>query len=433
MNWPAASSHLAALCAVALLVTPAHAQLGADARKEPPYIPLDQVFSESLMQSGSHRVEDNLRVKGTLFEFTIDSEHGRYDALSIPMAIVRIHEILTLAQATDAFQRENQQLAERLRGVVYVGRNSTVDILSSPLASAPEASGYVSNNVSQTIEGLGRQTRSSNPQAGKPGQGPGAGGNVYEALLPGDPILASYKRSVAAQLDLDVYSSNSRVQDFLNTLARARAGGNRNAGMVTVSLPNRPEISVDRGRIELAVRSAMARKTVRELYMQNETALAAIGVEPDLYHAFLSHRAYSPRHKTEIVAYLDYMEGVANRGEFLRAALRATDEVSALGYARMARMLAYYHETTERLKGLVSGGRVLMATTSADNMTLVLPFDLLWWSAEADRVFSSLAKFADENDFKVRELLVVGVVSEVARVQLEGRKFRVRERFLLRP
>ncbi len=99
----------------------------------------------------------------------------------------------------------------------------------------------------------------------------------------------------------------------------------------------------------------------------------------------------------------------------------------------MARMLAYYHETTERLKGLVSGGRVLMATTSADNMALVLPFDLLWWSAEADRVFSSLAKFADENDFKVRELLVVGVVSEVARVQLEGRKFRVRERFLLRP
>ena len=373
-----------------------------------------------------------MRINGTRFEFTIDSDHGRYDVRSIPMAVLRIHEILTLAQATDAFQRENQQLAEQLRGIVYVGRDSTVDILRSPLGSASEVSGYVNNNVIQTIEGFGKQTGSWNRQGGVPGKDSGAGRNMYEDLLPDDPILASHKRSVAAQLDLDVYSSNSRVQDFLNTLARARGGGNRNAGMVTVSLPNRPEISVDRGRIEFAVRTAVARKTVRELYIQNETALAAMGIEPDLYHAFLSHRAYSPRHKTEITAYLDYMEGVANRGELLRAALQATDEVSALGYARMARMLAHYHETTERLKGLVSGGSVLMATTPAENMALVLPFDLLWWSSETDRVFSSLAKFADENGFNVRELLLVGVTSDAARLQLERRDFVVRERYLLR-
>lgn len=419
---------LAVLCAVSMPLSAANAQLIADTYEAAPHVELDTVFPESLMQSGSHRVEDNLRTVGTLLEFTIDSDHGVYDVLSIPMAIIRIHEIRTLAQATDAFQRDNEQLAERLRGIAYAGSNTPVDIYHSPLQYGGDPSIYLNNNVGRTIEELEKQTRQGEPENAKDQRS----GNLYESMLPGDPILASYKRAVAQQLDLDVYSSNSRVQAFLDTLARARAGGNRNAGMVTVSLPKNPEVTVDNGRIEFAVRTAVSRKSIRELYVQNEAALSSMGIEPNLYHSFLSHQSYSPRHKTEITAYLAFMQGVADRGEFLRAAVRATDEVSAVGYSRMARMLAYYHENTERLKGLVSGGSVLMASTQGNNMVLVLPFDVLWWSAESDKVFTSLARFADDQKFEMRELLLVGVVSERARIQLESRKFHVREKYLLR-
>ena len=433
MNWTATSKGLAALCFFAWLAVPARAQLTADAHEQPPHVELDQVLSETLMQSGVHRIEDNLRVKGTFFEFTVDSDHGRYDVPSIPMVILRIHEIRTLAQAVDAYQRENQKLAAELRGVMRTGGASGVDILTSPLDSgSADISRYVNNNVGQTIEELRKLPGAKERRAlGLDGK-PGIEENMYESWLPEDPILAAHKRAVALQLDLDIYSSNTRVQVFLDTLARARGGGNRNAGMAAIALPNKPEITVDRGRIEFAVRTAVTRNTVRELYVQNQAALDAMGIEPDLYHAFLSHRAFSPRHKTEITAYLAYLNGTANRGALLRAALRASDEVSALGYTRMARMLAYYHETTERLAGLVSGGSVLMATTTGNNMVMVLPFDLLWWSSDTDRVFSSLAKFADQNGFALRELLLVGIASEATRLQLEGRKFLVREKYLLR-
>jgi hypothetical protein len=419
---------LAAFCIFVWLSVPAHAQLVADAHERPPHVELDQVFPETLMQSGEHRVEDDLRLKRALFEFTLNSDFGRYDVLSIPMTILRIHEIRTLTQAVDAYQRDNQRLAAELRGIIHVGSGSGVGALTSPLDSGGVRTGqFVNNNVGQAIEDAQRsratQERGLQTQAG-------AGQSAYERWIPGDPVLAAHKRAVASHLDLDVYSSNTRVQAFLDTLARARGGGNRNAGMATVALPNRPEITVDRGRIVFAVRTAIARKTVRELYIQNETALAGIGVGPDVYHAFLSHQAFSPTHKSEITAYLVYMQGVANRGELLRAALRADDEISALGYVRMARMLAHYHETTERLKGLVSGGHVLMATTSGNNMALVMPFDYMWWSADTDRVFSSLAKFADGNGFKLRELLLVGIASDAARLQLERRKFVVREKYL---
>jgi hypothetical protein len=433
VNWTATSKGLAALCILPWLAAPALAQLVSNAHEKPPRVELDTILPANLMQSGVHRVEDNVRVKGTLFEFTLDSDLGRYDALSIPMALLRIHEIRTLAQAMDAFQRDNLQLAAALRNVVYTGNNSTVDILTSPLDSGGGVTrNYQNNNVGQAVKDL---SKGSNRGAQGPGGPSGAGGaeNMYESWLPSDPILASHKRAIASHLDLDIYSSNTRVQGFLNLLARARGGGNRNAGKVQVAIPNKPEIAVDGGKIQFAVRTAMARKTVRELYIQNETALQGMGIDPDLYHAFLSHRAFSPRHKTEITAYLVFMDGVANRGALLRAALRADDEVSALGYARMARMLAYYHEHTERLTGLVSGGNVLMATTTGNNMALVLPFDLVWWSGDTDRVFSSLAKFADQNKFAARELLLVGITTDTTRMQLERRKFVVREKFLFRP
>ncbi len=432
MNWTATSRALAALCVLPWLAAPVLAQLVSDAHESQPRVELDKILPANMVQSGVHRIEDNVRIEGTLFEFTLDSNHGRYDALSIPMALLRIHEIRTLAQATDAFQRDNRQLAAALRNIVYTGNNAAVDILTSPLDSGGSVTrNFQNNNLGQTIEDLGKRPATAAPGQGGP-NGPGSAENMYESWLPGDPILASHKRTIASHLDLDIYSSNTRVQAFLNILARARGGGNRNAGMVQVAIPNKPEIVVDRGKIQFAVRTAISRKTVRELYIQNEAALQAMGIAPDLYHAFLSHRAFSPRHKTEITAYLAYMDGVANRGALLRAALRANNEVSALGYTRMARMLAYYHENTERLKGLVSGGKVLMAITSGNNMALVAPFDLLWWNSDTDRVFTSLATFANENNFGVRELLLVGITSDTTRMQLERRKFVVREKYLLR-
>ncbi len=434
MNWTATSRWLVALWLLPWLAAPAQAQLTADAYEQPPRIRLGQVLPETLMRSGVHRVEDKIQVKGALLEFTVDSDHGRYDVRSIPMLILRIHEIRTLAQAVDAYQRDNQQLAAKLREIMRVGADSSVNILASPVASAgSNLEQLASNNVGQAIEDLGNRPDPEARRVRNPDDESGFESNLYESFQLGDPILAAHKRAVAAQLNLDVYSSNTRVQAFLNTLARTRAGGNRNAGRTTVALPNDPEITVDRGRVAFAVRTALSRKTVRELYIQNEVALQAIGIEPDLYQAFLSHPAFSPRHKTEITAYLAYMNGVANRGALLRAALRAKDEVSALGYVRMARMLAYYHETTERLQRLVSGGSVLMAITTGNNMAMVLPFDLLWWSSNTDRVFSSLAKFADQNGFKLRELLLVGITSEAARLQLERRKFLIREKYLLSP
>ena len=229
MNWTATSRVLAALCVLPWLAAPVSAQLVSDAHENPPRVELDEILPATMVQSGVHRIEDDVRLEGTLFEFTVDSNHGRYDALSIPMALLRIHEIRTLAQATDAFQRDNRQLAAALRNIVYTGDNAAVDILTSPLDSGGSVTrNFQNNNVGQTIEDLGNRPATAATGQGNP-NGPGSAENMYESWLPGDPILASHKRSIASHLDLDIYSSNTRVQAFLNILARSRNRADPNA------------------------------------------------------------------------------------------------------------------------------------------------------------------------------------------------------------
>ena len=73
MNWTATSKGLAALCILPWLAAPALAQLTADAHENPPRIALDKILPATMMQSGVHRVEDDVRLEGTLFEFTLES------------------------------------------------------------------------------------------------------------------------------------------------------------------------------------------------------------------------------------------------------------------------------------------------------------------------------------------------------------------------
>ena len=123
-----------ALC-TGLLAPSARAQPGG-IFEEAPTVHLTGVLPSALIRSPHHRVQDEVGIRGHVLEFRIDSDHGSYRVESVAMVALRVHEIGTLAQAIDHFQRANEQLATELRGVMRVGADSWVDILTSPLKTA---------------------------------------------------------------------------------------------------------------------------------------------------------------------------------------------------------------------------------------------------------------------------------------------------------
>ncbi|HEX9585712.1 MAG TPA: hypothetical protein VGB36_14530 [Gammaproteobacteria bacterium] len=414
---------LGALMAWASFAAPA--QFIDEGFESPPIIQPDRVLSASMLASGNHRVLDDVLTRENWLEFQIESDFGNFRPPSVAMVSIRIQEIRTLAQAVDRYKRSNIKLAERLRGQLTVGADSFVDILASPISTTSKIVGQFTDNVGQTFQEFGEfqpQEQRSTGSAVIP----------YDQFEPGDPILASHKRNIASQLDLDIYSSNPRVQDFLDTLARARSSGQQSAGIVTVSLPDDGRIRVANGRVEASIRAAMTHNTLNQLYRRNADALSRAGVDAEVSDAFLTQALLSPRHKTAITEHIVYLDGVGNRQALLQAALGTGNENEAVAYVQVARLLSSYQERVGALRQLVAAGHVMLATTVSGGLIVVLPYDIVFWNESTRNVFSDLAKFANDRGYSHRGIISAGLFSELAGAKLERLGFEIRPRFLHR-
>lgn len=404
----------------------AHGQTTPEEYEAPPQISLDRVLPPVMLASGNYRIRNEVQNRANWLEFEIDSDFGEYMTLSLPMVAIRVHEIRTLAQAVDQFRRSNEQLAETLRGQLTVGADSFVEILTSPVSTAYQFVDQVQGNVTQTFEELGELTPGKEKPAAK-------AESIYFGLEPGDPVLASYKRTAASELDLDLYSTNPKVQEFLDTVAAARSAGQLSAGIVTINLPTNPEVRIAGGKVEAAVRAAMTHNTINQLYARNFQRLLSAGIDKDLANAFLSHPVLSPWHKTMITEQVAFLDGVENRGALFLAAMTARTEVEALSYVQVAKMLSFYQERLGLLGELISAGHIVLAATRDGGMLVLLPFDLVYWNRETEKIFSSLAKFTQDRGFKTHAILLSGIFTDTARGRLAGLGFDLKQRFLFKP
>ena len=400
----------------------APAQSPLDYERDTP-LALDRLLPETLIASGQHRVTGARRVGDHRIAFDIESEevNGVQVAESIPLAVIRIQEIRTLVQASNQFRLDNRRQADEERGQIRIGGDSLVDIIGSPLDTSSKVVGQFGRNVGQTFEELGEFPGPEDSAAGG-----GAGGDRS------DPIFASHRRSVAGQLGLDVHSSNPAVQRFLDAMARARGGGQPRAGITTVSLTRAPEVLVGGGVVQERVRSTVLNEERSLLFERDAGRLRDAGVGEELARRLLDHPVLTPTHKSAVTEYVVYMEGVRNRAALVEAALDADNEVLALEKVQMARMYAHYHESVSPLREFIAAGHLALAVTRDNTLLVALPFDVLEWTRETERVFTGLAAFATRKGVPTRTVTLTGAVTDTARQGLEDLGFELRPRFLFR-
>ena len=381
----------------------------------PPSQPPAELLPAHLLRSGNHRVRADVETVDNFFHFELESDYGLYRPKSLAMLKIRVKEVVTLAQAINQYNKTDQRVADELRGQLRVRGDSWTDILGAPVGTASELASQFANNVGQTVVEINELS------SGEP---------APTAASPRGTVSTAHKRSIASQLNLDAYSTNPKVQQFLATAARARSGGNFSAGVVAVSVPRSRSLTVGEGVLDFKIKSRLKNLTPSELAEVNDRLLEGMGVRPELRRMFLEHVAYSPRHTTAIVAHLDFLAGVADRGVLIEAALRAKDEADALSYEETARMLAVYHESVDRLGALRSRGRFPLALTQAGRLLIVLPVDIVYWTEEADGMTRTVAADAVADGHADVELLLSGMLTDLAREQLQERSVGFRERFL---
>lgn len=371
--------------------------------EEPPDLDAVDVAPAGLLVSSYHQVQRDIDILDGLARFQVDSDFGHFPVTSVALLHERVHEIETLGQGVVRLREVDQKTFKELPPQLQVLGDSVPAIVSQPLATTSRLAGQFGNRLGRTLEG----------EVLSPGSYRKSRGGASEAQ----------RRAVAGQLGLDVYSSNPAVQDFVDAMAESRTAGR--IGVIP-TLDNARYLSPG-GFAEAQVRSRIKNLSRQELKEDNARRLADMGVAADLTEAFLTHPWYSPTHQSAMVAYLEALSGVKDRGVLLKAALSADSEARALSYVVLARLLARYHLRDGGLTGLLSLDDQVLATTRSNTVVLALPLDVVFWN---EGLAELLVRLNGSHELSGSILLTPGLATPVAKEGAARFGFSTRERYL---
>ena len=353
------------------------------------------VLAPEYLSSTYHRV-DSVDLNNGFYHFVVESDIGNYDIHSLALLKKRVNEIKTISHAMNRYEQQDDEFSGELRSQLNISSDSAVDMLTSPLSTASNLAGQLAENLNATLAGEDPFVRRSQRHAS------------YE---PKDSTTARHKRNIAFQLGLDVYTSNMKVQSFLNTIANARSSGKVSAGVgLSNDIANRASV----GGMDLKIKYMIKNRTLEELSFHNRKWLSRMGINTALIEKFIGHPVLTPTNKTVITAYLSKLENVSRLDNFIELVLSVNNEVQALTFERLSKVLWQYYSKTEKFTAFYNYKGQAAIITDSRRFVFFDFADLIIWSEAKQKQYEASAKHAKNSGYKGWEIVSLGKVSSLA-------------------
>jgi hypothetical protein len=376
----------------------------------PPTLRATDLLPAELQQTPYHSVEGPVTTEDHFYHFDVKSHYGRYKPVSMEMLKIRAHEIRILNRAVEL--KDQYEFLQSAGSRIEAMGEALVGTVVHPV----ETVRAVGKGIGKKVVGIGRlfkgRTRSKRRDS------------FMKELL-----LAKHKRKVAYELDVDVYSSNPQLQDLMDSIATERAAGQAAVDLGAIFIPGAVGVVVSVGKFEANMKAVLLDKSPGELADLNDEKLEYMAVLPELRKQFINHPEYSPRHQTFLVGALEQMRGVKNRSAFIRVALHAKDEASALYYQKTAELLAYYHLKETKLRQLANVGGLPVAYTEGGLMVVTPPHDYGFWDEMTVKALEALQEMDSDFSQRQRELVTAGRLSQAASQGYKRLGFKTREEY----
>jgi hypothetical protein len=359
------------------------------------------------LRSGPHfKVQDRVMADGYMLRFTVNSDYGTFPVTGE----YGLRKLIGEIQAIAALKKmsKGEALVEGVRGKSQETVEFAGNLLEKPgetLASVPQGVAKLFDNVATGFSKPREPRRDT----------------VGESLL----NVSDAKRKLAYDLGVDVYSSNRVLQNELDRLSRAQALGSMG---VSAAIPygGGTVVGLSRSsRTASEVSQLIRDESTNGLRNVNEQKLQAMGVDRSVAERFLNSTQLSPRHKTVIVASLARLSGARGKDAFLNFATQATDESSANFMQNMAEIMAAYPSPIQE----ISAPGIVLARAANGTVLIPFPLDYGVWTVRAEKVVkTTLANYKTSGRTPAKfELWVTGMVSSLARRQLEAQGIKVVE------
>jgi hypothetical protein len=260
-------------------------------------------------------------------------------------------------------------------------------------------------------------------------------GRVGESLKSGksegeDSALASLagvskaKAQLAAKLGVDPYSGNQVLQEELNRVARAMAGGGLLIDAASAAVGGGAGAVVSAVGLNKTLQDTLVNSTPEDLRIINRKKLFAMGLDREAADEFLMHPHISPWHESIITDALARIG--ANPTAFLAAAKQALTPEDARYYQRLAQVLAKYHEEKAPIRDLVVRDGLVCALDRDGTLVVPLSCDQAIWTARASQRADYFSQLGSQTpQIKSLAVWVDGRVSDRFKEELTKRKVSV--------
>ena len=383
----------------------------AFAFEDNPIVTPAEVLPPELLQSLKHRVKE-VEVRNGTFHFYVESDFGAYYIDSMGLLRERVREIIILGNAINHSGGLEHGMSGKIGDQLQIRSDQALDIFKQPVKSATK----LANQVADGLNELGGQAAEAKRKT------------IYNGGPSSDPVLAVHKRNVAGQWQLDVYSTNPRVQEFLETIARERSAGNISTGTPALNrIPVKP-LKVADAALESRISHMLKARSVAELDDINKQTLEDLKIGSDQRNVFLQQPVLSPRHKTRICEYLTQLADVDNLTAVIMVANAARNEREALASEELVMMLADYHHKVSKLRVLQPENKGIDAVTVDNRLVHFSVQDMIYWDQIAEQFYDALAERAKNAGVTRMQVITSGFVTPEAKAELQKRQFDLKDR-----
>ena len=404
-----------ALPCLAQTTQPFEVRRAEAAFEELPVLNASEILRPEILAGPHHKVREPVPTYFGANQFTIDSEFGVFEAKGNEMLVRRINEINAIAQLEDVSRTEEY-------------KNALVAAAKSPVAAAKNLVNDPVNTISNVPKGIMKfmsRAGESVKNIGKKNESDDAEGSKLQQLIG----FSDTKRKVAIKLGVDPYGTNTVLQHELDGIAWASFAGGATFSLATLPVGGGAGAALTVTDVTSSFDDMLREKSSTDLKIINRKTLLGLGANAKDTERFLNNGAFSPSQQTAFVLNLKSLDGVANRGAFVRTAGEtSSDESDAIFCVQTAALMAQIHKNDKPLARITMLGDFPICVAKDGTIIVALQWDYAAWTAGAAGFANDVQKLAAQAGKNKNALIAVsGQASSRLREELESCGFRVQD------
>jgi len=384
--------------------------------EELPELKASEILKPEYLKGSYYTVRDRVVTGSGVNQFVIDSNFGVFDADGDAMLVRREKEIYAIAELMDVSKTD--QFKESLGNAAKGTFNAAKKILTDP--------GETLSNVPKGISKFMGKAGNSIKNIGKKKEDDGQKDSTTEKMTG----VAKSKRKIAVSMGIDPYSSNAILQKQLENVAWASWAGGFAFSAATFPISGPVGAGLTVTNVSDSLNKVVAEQPPTNLRAMNRENLRKSGASDRDTERLLNNTAFTLTDQTALALNLKALDGVANRGAFVRAAAERSDsESDALFCVQTSALMGQLHTSGHPLAHIVMLGDLPVSVAKDGTLVVALQWDYAAWTPKAGEFIDNLQKLANEPGYNKHVLVAIsGQMSPRLKQELQSRGITVQDR-----